>query len=234
MAINQVADQREDLTLRMHCRLADLSFGNEHLPIGAILQEANGRFAQFKRLLDRAPCGPVAALTTEIRYGGQTPIGLTWADLEDSLVFSLGHCAPWSERTIECERHTLSGSCEISVAAASIGNLATSAHVGHWQERIQNYGRDAARSSILYQGNGFWMRMHFHDHPPPHVHIYPRRSDTRDRIARVRVDNGDLMDGSLSSAMDHEISDIITRHRNTLLESWDNIRAGHLPLEITT
>src|SRR5256885_9302103 len=67
-AVNMVATQREDTMLRMHCRLADLTFGTEHLPIGAILLGTNDRFAQFKRLLDKAPSGPVAALKREIRY----------------------------------------------------------------------------------------------------------------------------------------------------------------------
>jgi hypothetical protein len=49
---------------------------------------------------------------------------------------------------------------------------------------------------------------------------------TRDRIARVRVDNGDQMDGALPSAMDHEIADFITRNRALPVENWDRIRSG--------
>ena len=89
---------------------------------------------------------------------------------------------------------------------------------------------DSARSSILYEGRGFFMRMHFHDHEPPHVHIYPRRGDTANRIARVRVDNDDVLDGTLTSKMADEIYSVISRNRSALLESWTNIKAGRLPV----
>jgi hypothetical protein len=231
-AVNAVATQRNDTIVRMHCRLAELTLGAEHLSLGAVLADTNGRFAQFKRLLDKAPCGPVAPLPREIRYAGQCPIGLTWADLDESFVFSLGHSAPWSGQAIPCERHTMDEAANITVTAVDVCNLATTAHTAHWQQRIDDYGKDAARSSIIYEGRGFFMRMLFPDHIPPHVHIYPRRSDTADRIARVRIDNGDKMDGALSSAMDHEITDFITRNRAALLESWDRVQAGRLPLNM--
>jgi hypothetical protein len=62
--------------------------------------------------------------------------------------------------------------------------------------------------------------------------MYPRRGDTRDLIARVRIDNGDKMDGVLSSVMAHEIEEFINRNRDRLLESWDRVRAGRLPLNM--
>lgn len=230
-AVNEVAKQRDDTIVRMHCRLGDLTFGTHQLSLGAVLPATNDRFAQFKRLLDRSPCGPVTALTREIRYAGQSPIGLTWADLDDSFAFSLGHCTPWSERAIPCERHSMDEATNMTIAVVNVCNLATTADAEHWEQRINDYGKDAARSSILYEGSGFCVRMHFHDHPPAHIHIYPRRGDTADRIARVRIDNGDKMDGALSSAMDHEIADFITRNRAALTESWERVQAGRLPLK---
>ena len=227
-----VARQRDDTILRMHCNLGDLTFGNEHLSLGAILPETNGRFAQFKRLLDKTPCGPVATLTREIRYGGGTPIGLTWADLDESFVFSLGYCSPWSDPAIPCERHEMDERLNINIVKVSVCNVATILHAEHWQERVRDYGYSPASSSMVYHGNGFYMRMHFHDHDPAHVHIYPRHGDTRNRIARVRIDNCDTLDGSLSSAMDHEITEFITQNRQTLLDNWERIKTGRSPERI--
>jgi hypothetical protein len=231
-AVNTAAKRRDDTIVRMHCRLGDLTFGTGHFPLWTVLTETNDRFAQFKRLLDKAPCGPVTPEPREIRYAGQSPIGLTWADLDSSFVFSLGHCAPWSEQAIPCERHTMDDAANITTAAVDVCNLATTAHTEHWKERIDGYGKDATRSSILYEGNGFFVRMHFHDHPPAHVHLYPRRADTADCIARVRIDNSDKMDGALSSPVAHELEDFIARNRAALLESWERVQSGRLPLNM--
>jgi hypothetical protein len=228
-AVSAVATQRGDAIVRMHCRLADLTFGNERLPVGAIFAQINGRLAQLKRLLDKAPCGPVASLAREICCEDHVSIGLTWAERDESFVFSLGHCLPWSGHEISCKRSTIDESTEVSVADVSVCNLATIEHVSHWRNRIRDYGYDPAKSSLLFRGNGFVMRMHLHDHDPAHVHIYPRASDTHELLARVRIDNCDLMDGSLSSAMYHQIREVITNNRQTLLEGWEAIKQGRLP-----
>jgi hypothetical protein len=230
--VRKVSEQREDTILRMHCRLADLTFGTQHLLLAAILPGPNDRFTQFKRLLDKAPCGPVTNLDSEVRYGEQIPIGLRWADKDGTFVFSFGHSESWLCQTISCQRHSLYESGEITVTSIAVGNLAIPAHVDVWKNRLHDYGNDPAKSSLLYEGTGFVMRMHLHDHEPPHLHIYPRRGDTGNRIARVCIDNCDLLDGSLSSAMDHEITDVITRYRKTLLEGWQAIKTGKPPLKL--
>jgi Domain of unknown function (DUF4160) len=230
--VRAVAIHREDTVLRMHCRLAELTLGAEHTTLGAILGGPNDLFTRLKGLLDRAPCGPVTRLDQEIRYGQRVPIGMTWADIDGSFVFGFGHCAPWTDEAIQCQRHVLDRSSNVVITATQVCNLATTAHADAWQQRIQDFGKDAAKSSLLYEGTGFFMRMHLHDHDPAHVHIYPRRGDTGDRIARVRIDNCDKLDGSLSSAMDHEITNVITSHRTALLEGWRLIQQGRLPLRL--
>ncbi len=230
--LRKVSQQREDTILRMHCKLSDLVLGQEHLPLAAILPGSNDGFTQFKRLLDKAPCSFVTNLDHEVRCGEQTSIGLAWADLDDSFVFSFGHSEPWSSQAISCQRYVLDKSANINTTAIEVRNLATETHAEVWKKHLKDYGSNPAKSSLLYEGNGFFMRMHLHDHDPPHLHIYPRRSDMRDRIARIRIDNCDLMDGSLSSAMNREISEVITRHRTTLLEGWKACRAGKLPLRL--
>ncbi len=232
LAANRVQTLRKDAYLRTHCKLGELTLGDGHFALGALLPGTNGRLAQLKRMVDKAPCGPVTACMREVWCEGQLTIGLSWADLDDSFVLSLGHRHPWSERSIPCERHTISEPCELNRLTIDVCNLSTMADVDHWTQRIVNYGKETASSSLLYRGTGFVMRMHFHDHPPPHVHIYPRLGDTNDLIARVRVDNGDIMDGTLSSALNSEISGVLHSHRDELLESWANIQSGKLPVKI--
>jgi hypothetical protein len=116
---------REDAILRMHCRLADFVLGPEHLPLVAILPGPNDRFTQFKRLLDKAPCGSIANLDSEVRCGQHIAIGLNWADRDGSFVFSFGHSETWSDQAILCQRHVLDASANITVTAIEVSNLAT-------------------------------------------------------------------------------------------------------------
>jgi len=232
VAIIGVRTLRPDTTLRMHCRLSELTLGDEHFALGAILPGTNGRLTQLKGIVDKSPCGPVTTPLQEVQCDGQSAIGLSWADLDDSFALSLGHKEPWSEGSISCVRHSIDESSQLTESNIEVRNLATTEDVGHWRQAISAYGMETTNSSLLYQGTRFVMRMHFHDHPPPHVHIYPRVSDTNDVIARVRVDNGDIMDGVLSSAMNDEIGRLINRYRVELLASWTNIQEGRLPVKI--
>lgn len=230
VAVNQVVDQRKDTIVRLHCGLGELTLGEQYLSLGAVLPGPNGRVAQLKRLIDRAPCGPVAALSQEVRSNGKTSIGLTWAVKDDGFVFSLG--PSWSAPIIRCDCDTIDELCAINRVPVDVRNFATSAHVNYWRQTLDDHGKEVARSSRLWEGSGFVIRMHFHDHPPPHVHIYPRPGDTNNRIARVRVDNGDILDGTLSSAMNDEITELLKANKETLLQGWANIQAGKLPIGI--
>lgn len=232
VSINGVLTLRRDAFLRMHCKLAEFTLGDEQFTLGALLPGTNGRLSQLKRIVDRAPCGEMTACLREVRHDGRLAIGLSWADLDESFVVSLGHSQPWAGVSIPCDRHVIRESCELDELAIEVCNLAKAADVDHWKTRITDYGKEFANSSLLYEGNRFVMRMHFDDHPPAHVHIYPRRGDTHDLIARVRVDNGDIMDGSLSSALNAEIRGVLRSHRVELLESWTNIQVGRPPVKI--
>lgn len=234
LAANKVVGKRKDSFIRMHCKLGELILGDEHLTLGALLPGTNGRLSQLKRMVDKAPCGPILESLREVRCSGQISTGLSWADFDDSFTLSIGHSPPWSEISIPCERHTIDELCIIKAQQIHVRNIAAVSHVDSWSHTIEDYGKDFASSSILYKGNGFVMRMHFHDHPPCHVHLYPRPGDTKDLIARLRVDNGDIMSSSssLSSAMRDEARQVIKDYRNELLEGWANIQSGKLPLKI--
>jgi len=231
-AVRKVTLLRGDAIMKMHCKLRELTLGNECLSLGSVLPGTNGRLSRLKRMLDRAPCGPVLSCMREVRFNGQNAIGLSWADLSDSFVVSVGCHPHWSAEAISCERCLMDDSANISIMSIEVRNLSRVSHVDFWRQSIHGYGKEIASSSILYEGTRFTMRMHFHDHPPAHVHIYARRGDTHELIARVRVDNCDIMSGSLSSAMNEEIMNLIRRERVGLLESWANVQAGRLPLII--
>jgi len=231
-AANKVSTLRDGVFVRMHCKLSELTLGDNHYTLGAILPGVNGRLSQLKRLVDKTPYEPLLNCMQEVQYNGQKAIGISWADLNKSFGLSLGHTQPWSETSISCERHSMNESCEIETKPVEVRNIANVAHVNFWTQAINDFGKQYAGSSILYKGNGFVMRMHFDDHPPCHVHIYPHLDSTEYLIAKLRVDNGDIMKGSLSADMYYEVIQVITEHRLELIESWENIRVGKKPLHI--
>ncbi|MBI3986037.1 MAG: DUF4160 domain-containing protein [Lentisphaerae bacterium] len=121
----------------------------------------------------------------------------------------------------------------MKITSVEIGNLAIPAHAVFWRAHIEDYGRDVANSSIVYQCAEFVMRMFFDDHGYPHVHIYPHASGTRDLIAKIRIDNNDNLEGHPSSAMRRKVLAVIAGNRGALLENWKRCREGRHPYLIT-
>ena len=230
--IREVTKIRENIKLRMHCRLSNITFGRDRLSLGQILTEKNDRLAQFKRLIDKMPCDHIVNSTSGVMYNGKPATGLAWADRDNSFVFSLGHASPWSNCTIKCVRQSMKDDTEITDTPINIRNLATVSHVYYWRSRIQDYGDAPAKSSLIYEEERFFIRMHLDDHGYPHVHIYPRKSDTRDCIAKIRVDNKDILEGLPDTNLKTDIMKVITSNEKKLLKGWENIRRGKHPLKL--
>ncbi len=229
-ALVQVARLRRDVRVRVHCPLSEITFGSNCLSLGSVFRGLDDHFNRLKLLLDRNPCGVTPSPSFEVRCEGQLGIGLSWADHDESFVLSFGHMQPWSQQLIPAQRITLDALGALQTAPVTICNLAAVEHSTAWQTRLRDFGCDVARSSLLYQGTHFVIRMHLNDHGYPHVHIYPRLGDTHDLIAKVRVDNGDVLEGGMSSPVRHEVMRFIESNRDVLLRSWERCRAGQLPI----
>jgi len=231
-ALQDVGHIRRDTSVRLHQPLRQITCGMGRFTLAEVLPGQNDRFSVLKRYVDKNPCDAVPALDREVRYKGQSAIGLGWADQEDSFVMSLGHTPPWSNHVIPAERQTLDAQSGLVAGVVEIRNLATRGHAEMWRADIEGYGKDIAKSSLLYRGNQFVMRMHLDDHDPAHVHIYAHSTDTRALLAKVRIDNGDILEGALSTPMRREIGEVLARNREALMEGWDRCRSGQLPFAV--
>lgn len=67
---------------------------------------------------------------------------------------------------------------------------------------------------------GIIIAMYYNDHAPPHFH-----AKYGDDEATIRVDNGELLEGSLSSRAKHLIEEWRILHQAELDEDWSRARA---------
>jgi hypothetical protein len=232
-AINQLARTREDALLRMQFRLREITIGPEQHSIGAVLVDRKERFTRFKRVLDKAPFGEMPVPSPEVLFDDRLGIALSWAHFDQSFILSFGHCDPWENRAVNSVLCMPDISGAFSSTPITVRNIATVEHLVIWETEIREYGNDLARSSIIYRGYEFVLRMHFDDHPPAHIHIYPRPSDTSNLIAKVRIDNNDVLEGYMPSRIRRDVLSILDRHRESLMLSWQRVRSGEPPFLIS-
>ena len=231
-AVQAAVRIRNDTTVSLDRPLSQLTLGEGCYTFGAVLPGPNNRVSVFKRMLDRAPFGPVYQLDCEVCFGGSVGVGLTWADHKRSFVLSMGHTAHWANHTIAAQRRTIDDLGNLNTTPVEIANLAVPQHAQAWRTRIEEYGMEPARSSLLYRGNQFVIRMHLDDHEPPHIHVYPHADQTTKFLAKVRIDNGDVLEGQLSSSVRNEVFEVLATYRPAFMEGWHRCRRGQLPVQL--
>jgi hypothetical protein len=223
---------RSDTSLRLPRPFGQITFGDGMLTFGQLFPGHSDKLILLKRHVDRAPYGPASEIDKEVVYNGTVGIGMSWAHFDASFVLSMGHAAPWSELTICAEEHTLDEIGVFKSAVVHIRNLATPAHAAHWRQEIEDYGGDPARSSLLYRGGQFVIRMHLCDHDPPHIHVYSHPDETRSCLAKIRIDNQDILEGLLPSAVRRDVMGILVQKKEILMAGWSRCRRGLPPLQI--
>ena len=91
-----------------------------------------------------------------------------------------------------------------------------------------NYGRTVSASSLIYEGNGFFIRMYAYDHNPPHFHVLLHR-DTSESLAKCAIQTLDVLAGNLPSALRRPIREWASTHRPDLMQNWERCQAGNRP-----
>ena len=231
-ALREAVRIRDDTTLRLPMPVSGMVFGAGNITLAQLFPGRNNIFSVLRRCVDRAPFCPVTDLDKEVVINGQVGVGLTWAFYDRSFVLSMGHAVPWSGINIVGVANSIDELGALVTSEVEIRNVATVAHVGIWRVAICDYGRDEASSSIVYRGGQFVIRMFPIDHDPPHVHVYAHAADTSNLLAKVRIDNGDVMRGYILPAIRSDVFRVIVDKRERLMESWVRCRAGRLPLEL--
>lgn len=222
---------RGDMRVSLPQPLGQISLGQQQLILAAVLPGPNTDLSLLKRVVDRAPCVPVHAQNNEVQVEGRIAVGLSWAHREDSLGLSFGYAAPWDWREISAEWHVLNGNGNVTVSDVMVRNAAVPAHVEYWRQHIEEYGRDLAASSLVHECREFAARMFFDDHGYPHVHIY-RQANDRALMAKVRIDNCDILEGAMAGPLRRAVFAMIEGNRAELWESWDRCRKGLHPFVV--
>lgn len=231
-AIRDACRLRDDIALNLLCPFGGVMFGGENVTFAQLFRGRNNELSILLNVLDRSTTCPSLPNEKDVVVGGDSGKGLGLAHASASFVLSVGHSRPWTSFVISAFECTLSAENGLIESAIDVNNLATPAHVVHWNEKIVNYGRTIAASSLLHRGGTFFVRMHLGDHNPPHVHIYQHVDDTSNCLAKVDIETGDFMSGSLGGGMRREILRFISENRLRLMDGWRRCCAGQLPLEI--
>jgi uncharacterized protein DUF4160 len=164
----------------------------------------------------------------EVRFEGRAAIGMTWARKNRSTVLSFGYVPHWDRDRIEAEFLHIDAQQNINSIQVNIPNLSAPAHVETHEQMLSNYGRDISPSSLIYEGNGFFIRMFSNDHDPPHFHVLLHRDTSRTQ-AKCAIRTLDILAGHLPPPMRAGVIQWARTRRLQLLTNWQRCREGNRP-----
>ena len=104
-----------------------------------------------------------------------------------------------------------------------IRNVANLEHIPAYREQITNAGLELSASSLVYEGDGFVVRMFFNDHEPPHIHILASRDSTAN-IAKYVIATQDRLDGRFPPNLERRVRAWTVERKGELLENWNRVR----------
>lgn len=238
-AIRAARRIRVDMVVVGHVPLSQVLLGDGTCTMAAVLRgDVNREEWRFLASLDQAspwsayPQAVAPGQLEEVIFQGQSAIGMLWARRNGSAIVSFAFPPNWGDSSVQAELHQLDntginfGRIEIAVP-----NLSGLEHVAVHRELIATYGRDLAKSSLIYEGDGFFIRIWFTDHPPPHFHVMLRR-DTSDAAARYAIETLDLLSGKLAPPLRRRVEEWARGRREELMSSWTRCSNGQHPFRI--
>jgi hypothetical protein len=234
-AVRDAKKVRNDIVIAGQPALASVLLGAGAHPLAAILNGDDHR-EEWRFLRSLAQSSPWGAYPHserpgefhEVSYQGQVAIGMLWAKQNDSTILSFAFPPNWSTVHVDAQFHEMDGAGDITSAEVAIPNLSMPEHVTAHRVLLENYGRTMSESSLVYDGDGFVVRMFFNDHPPPHFHVLMRRN-TSETLARYAIETLDLLSGNLPSAVRKQVIEWAEENKGFLMNNWERCRAGQHP-----
>ncbi len=114
----------------------------------------------------------------------------------------------------------------------SVCNISQPEHIETHKEFIENYGESSSTSSLIYSCTEYVVHMYINDHNPPHIHVYDP-NDKNISLARVNINNFDLMEGSKNvRPIKRNLMMWITSNQDSLKKSWELCQKGKHPIKI--
>ena len=238
-AIRAARRIRVDMVVVGPVPLSRVTLGDGTWTMAAVLRGyANRDEWRFLASLDQAspwsayPQAVAPGQLEEVSFQGQPAIGMLWARRNGSTIVSFAFPPNWADSTVQAELHQIDDTgINFSSIQIAVPNISEPAHVATHRELIATYGRDLAASSLIYEGDGFFIRIWFTDHPPPHFHVMLRR-DTSDAAARYAIETLDLLSGQLSPPVRRRVEEWARGRREQLMSSWTRCSSGRHPFKI--
>ncbi len=198
---------RNDLSVAGSTPISSVHFGDGLYPLSRVLRGDDYRNEwRFLQSLDqRSPWdGYPGSINPEdcqeVTLDGRAAIGMLWATQKRSAIISFAFLPRWGDSHVTAQYVEMrDDGCDLASVDVLIPNLSNPAHVAIHTELITNYGRVLSGSSLVYEGEGFSIRMFVNDHNPPHFHV--TGADGAETIARCRIETLDILSGRIPSAL---------------------------------
>ena len=195
---------------------------------------------QYRRLLSRLKnvVDTEIPLDRDVEVDGVSSLGLTLADLAaiqsgNGWAISLPlKDSPWLHPHIEAHRSVLNQQAIIEKPVpCKVAHLSLEAHLGHWQQELQDWGTSISVSSKLDELDGHPIVMYSspREHGPAHVHLLASKTNNK-TLAKYRIEDFCRYEGQ--PIWDTEMQHWITTYRDQLLRSWERCQKGHHPYEL--
>lgn len=111
-------------------------------------------------------------------------------------------------------------------------NISRPPHVEHWRATIFDYSYTESSNSVVYEGEGYRVRMYLNDHNPPHVHVY-KNDNLRMCVGKIRIDSIEVLeDKGMGSLVRKSVLSIVSERNGDFIRAWDRCRSGRLPTRI--
>lgn len=234
-AVRSIRKRRPDLCLALDRAPNAILLGGaeDAIPLGALI--GGNRYEDEWNLLrdvvqtypgDICPEEFRPGLNEQVSWGGINAEALAWANKANSFVVSFGYPEVWDKCQVAAVLNK-----EVP-SPIMVRNIATTSHVEHWANEIEDYGVDFSASSLVYEGDDFAVRMYLNDHAPPHVHVFAN-AQSQVLLARLNVVSIELMEGTAAVLpIRSKLFSWAELHQNLLMKNWDRCRLGQLPTRV--
>lgn len=213
--------------------LSEVMVTSDYRTLASLTRVMDVEWWRFLRLVDQySPFSAVPRTTAPTDHSVQSPPldAALWAVTNGAFVLSFVSEAQWTKEEFDAEICT----CEVGDHAVKrsvkIKNISSVQHAEHWRGDLETYGEQRARSTEIYAGPDFSLRMYLGDHPPPHVHVFLPSEPLR-CVGKVRFDiepeylEVDGLKGRLRS----EVLRFVVDKREQLSRSWERCEGGDHP-----
>ena len=219
--------------------LAGVVFGGGPHTLASVLRGADYRdeWRSLRDLDQTSPYGPddwtAPTELEEVQFQGTSGVGMLRALENKSAILSFAFRQVWDLPKLRATHLKVDDLGTVFSRNIEVPNLAKQEHVAIHEELVREIGIDLSQSSIIYEGEGFVLRIYFNDHDPPHFHVMAQ-NNTSETVARFRIDTLDQLtqSGRLRPGVRRRIIDWAEGRREALMACWRQCREHRHPARL--